>query len=483
MEADINPRSVINRAIRAVTVLTATAIATVTATALALAVPPVAGLPQASAASGRTGPVSVMGVHPSGATYAIEVPRNWNGTVLTFSPGYGQGAGPQHLPADLGGNAAAQSWLLAHGYALAGTRPYGSGWAVEETLRASADTLAAFTQVGGEPTTTLAWGGSMGGAIAAGLAERRPDLVDGALPYCASVAGPVAMLNQSLDAAFAFKTLLAPGDDAVKLVRPASDDEEARSVAAARAVLDAAQQTPAGRARIALAASFAQVSTWSVTGTAEPAPRDWAAQQAQEYAAFTATVFSPRYPLEQRAGGNFSWNTGVDYRRELRESGRAQQVRALYDSAGLDLDADLAALAAAPRVSADPGAVTYMENYFTPRGALGVPVLTMHERGDNYPTVTQARAYSDVVRRAGNQAMLRQVFVDRPGHCRYTGAEFVAAVRTLENRVTTGRWTDVDAHRLNALAARLAAENPDLGTAEFIPYTPGRFLRPHVPER
>ncbi|GAA5043076.1 alpha/beta hydrolase [Thermocatellispora tengchongensis] len=473
MEADINPRLVINRATRAVTVLTATA--------LALALPTAAGLSNASAASGQAGPISVTGVHPSGATYAIEVPRDWNGTLLTFSPGYGQGAGPQHLPADLGGNAAARNWLLAHGYALAGTRPYGDGWAVEETLRASADTLAKVAEVAGEPTTTLAWGGSMGGAIAAGLAERRPDLIDGALPYCASVAGPVAMLNQSLDAAFAFKTLLAPGDDAVKLVRPASADEETRSTTAARAVLDAAQRTPAGRARIALAASFAQISTWSVPGTAEPGARDWAAQEAQEYAAFMATVFSPRYPLEQRAGGNFSWNTGVDYRRALQESGRMKQVRGLYDVAGLDLDADLATLAAAPRVSADPGAVAYMENYFTPRGTLGVPVLTMHERGDNYPTVTQARAYSDVVRRAGDGAMLRQAFVDRPGHCRYTGAEFVAAVETLRSRVTTGRWTDVDAHRLNKLAARLAAEDPALGTAEFVHYTPDRFLRPHVP--
>ncbi|MFD0658713.1 hypothetical protein [Thermocatellispora tengchongensis] len=171
----------------------------------------------------------------------------------------------------------------------------------------------------------------------------------------------------------------------------------------------------------------------------------------------------------------------MDYRRALQESGRMKQVRGLYDVAGLDLDADLATLAAAPRVSADPGAVAYMENYFTPRGTLGVPVLTMHERGDNYPTVTQARAYSDVVRRAGDGAMLRQAFVDRPGHCRYTGAEFVAAVETLRSRVTTGRWTDVDAHRLNKLAARLAAEDPALGTAEFVHYTPDRFLRPHVP--
>ncbi|MEN3539551.1 alpha/beta hydrolase [Microbispora sp. ZYX-F-249] len=454
-----------------------------TAAALALTLPPAAGLPHASAASGQAGPISVTGVHPSGATYAIEVPRDWNGTVLTFSPGYGEGAGPQHLPADLGGDTAARSWLLAHGYALAGTRPYGGGWAVEETLRASADTLAEFAEVAGEPRVTLAWGGSMGGAIAAGLAERRPDLIDGALPYCASVAGPVAMLNQSLDAAFAFKTLLAPDDDAVKLVRLASADEETRSTTAARAVLDAAQRTPAGRARIALAASFAQVSTWSVPGTAEPAAHDWAGQQAQEYAAFMATVFSPRHPLEQRAGGNFSWNTGVDYRRQLRESGRTKQVRALYDSAGLDLDADLDALAAAPRVSADPGAVAYMEDYFTPRGSLAVPVLTMHERGDNYPTVTQARAYSDVVRRAGSGAMLRQAFVDRPGHCRYTGAEFVAAVQVLRNRVITGHWTDAEAHQLDKLAARLAAKNPELGAAEFVRYTPGRFLRPHVPPR
>ncbi|WP_327106030.1 hypothetical protein [Nonomuraea glycinis] len=457
----------INRATRAVTVLSATALA------LALALAP--------AASGQARPISVTGVHPSGATYAIEVPRDWNGTLLTFSPGYGQGAGPQHLPADLGGEPAARNWLLAHGYALAGTRPYGDGWAVAETLRGSADTLAEFADVAGTPATTLAWGGSMGGAVAAGLAERRPDLIDGALPYCASVAGPVAMLNQSLDAAFVFKTLLAPGDDAVKLVRLASAEEETRSTTAARAALDAAQRTPAGRARIALAASFAQVSTWSVTGTPEPAARDWAAQEAQEYAAFMATVFSPRYPLEQRAGGNFSWNTGVDYRRGLRESGRMEQVRALYAGAGLNLDADLSALAAVPRVSADPGAVTYMEDYFTPRGAVGVPVLTMHERGDNYPTVTQARTYSDVVRRAGKGAMLRQVFVDRPGHCRYTGAEFVAAVQTLRTRVTTGRWTDAGAHQLGELAARLAAEDPALGAAEFIHYSPGRFLRPHVP--
>ncbi|MFG2085455.1 MULTISPECIES: hypothetical protein [unclassified Spirillospora] len=459
----------------------ATAAAAATALALTTASPANAA-PAAGHTTTRHEPLSLRGVHPTGATYAIEVPAAWNGTVLSFSPGYGQGAGDDQRPAGLAGDADAQRWLLERGYALAGTRPYGDGWAVEETLRDSAATLAVLARQAGKPKATLAWGPSMGGNIAAGLAERRADLVDGALPYCASVAGPVAMLNQSLDAAFAFTTLLAPGDHGITLVRRGSPEAEAHANAAARTVLDTAQQTPRGRARIALAAAFAQVSTWSVPGTPEPADDDWEGQQEQQYAAFMPTVFSPRFPLEQRAGGNMSWNTGVDYRRLLRRSERVPQVSALYKAAGLDLDADLARLAGAPRISADRDAVAYMERNFTPGGELNVPVLTLHERGDNFPTVTQARAYSDVVRRAGDARMLRQAFVDRPGHCRYTGAELVATVLTLERRVKTGRWGDTaTAPELRRLAGRLTAGDSGLGTAQFVRFTPDRFLRPHVP--
>lgn len=437
--------------------------------------------PAAATATGHgtAGPVSVRGTHPSGATYAIEVPGNWNGAVLTFSPGYGQGAGTERRPAELGGDPAAQSWLLENGYALAGTRPFGDGWAVEETLRAVPETMAVFRELAGRPEATLAWGASMGGAVAAGLAQRRPDVVDGALPYCASVAGPVAMLNQSLDAAFAFRTLLAPGEPALRLVGFASAADESRMTAAAERILGTAQRTAEGRARIALAAAFAQISTWSVPGTEEPARHDWAGQQAQQYAWFMPTVFSPRYPLERRAGGNFSWNTGIDYTVQLRRSGRLSLVRALYDRAGLDLGADLDRLNRAPRIAAGRKPVAYLERNITPSGRLGVPVLTVHERGDNYPTVTQARAYADAVRRAGDRRMLRQAFVDRPGHCDYTGAELVSAVLTLEHRVRAGTWRHTTAASLNRLAAKLASGNPELGAGSFVALRPGEFLRPH----
>src|SRR5690606_32638652 len=110
--------------------------------------------------------------------------------------------------------------------------------------------------LGAAPNATLAWGTSMGGLTSAALVERHPDTFDGGFAICASVAGGVGMLNQSLDGAFAFKTLLAPENDAIELV---GLTDEAASNAAARAVLDEAQETPQGRARIALAATMADI--------------------------------------------------------------------------------------------------------------------------------------------------------------------------------------------------------------------------------
>jgi pimeloyl-ACP methyl ester carboxylesterase len=272
----------------------------------------------------------------------------------------------------------------------------------------------------------------MGGLTSAALLERYPEDFDGALPLCASVAGGVGMLNQSLDAAFTFKTLLAPEDDRIELV---DVDDEQVSRAAAQQVLDTAQTTPEGRARIALAAAFAQLPGWTQPGTDRPGAHDWAAQQEQQHGVFMFSVFSPRQPLEARAGGNFSWNTGVDYRRQLAASGNAQQVRALYRAAGLDLDADLGRLEAAPRIAADPDAVQYMLDNAAPTGQIEGPVLTLHETGDTAPTVTQARAYADAVAAAGNRKLLRQTFVDRPGHCDYTPAEQLAALTALEERI------------------------------------------------
>ena len=59
-----------------------------------------------------------------------------------------------------------------------------------------------------------------------------------------------------------------------------------------------------------------------------------------------------RAEVERRAGGNPSWNTGVDYGRQLITSPYAVEVAVLYRAAGLNLDTDLRKLNAGRRIAA-----------------------------------------------------------------------------------------------------------------------------------
>ncbi|WP_261164321.1 S9 family peptidase [Microbacterium sp. Marseille-Q6965] len=419
----------------------------------------------------------LRGSLPSGGTYVLHTPDDWNGTALVWSPGYGGGGGNPSA----GPSAAVVDWLLGEGYAVAGASSSTGGWAVEDLLVDQRDLVDVIAAELGEPDDVIAWGSSMGGQVSVALMEAHPDAFDAALPLCGSVAGAIPMLNGSLDGTFALRTLLAPDDERLELVNV--KDERARQAAFGQ-LLDEAQQTPEGRARIALAASLAQVPVWTEVGSAEPHPRDWAEQQRQLYEIFMWGVVSPRQPLEERAGGNFSWNTGVDYSRALVASGNKRLVSELYAQAGLDLRDDLATLAGAERISADPRAVAYMQANATPTGDIAGPVLTLHETGDTAPIVAQARTYADRVRAHGDNALLRQAFVDRPGHCAYADAEIAAMVTALQERLDTGRWANVATPRaLNASADAIAARDGlTRGDGSFVSYTPDAMLRPEREE-
>lgn len=430
-----------------------------------------------AAAAAETTVTETRGDLPGGGRYVLFEPESWNGTLLTWSPGYGGGGGvPTGGPSE-----ETVGWLIDQGYALAGAAA-GSGWAVEDLLAAQPQVVEAATAELGEPEHVVAWGASMGGQVAVALMEQNPDVFDAALPLCGSIAGAIPMLNGSLDGTYALKTLIAPDDPRLELVD--ITDERARQ-AAFREVLDTAQQTPEGRARIALAATLAQMPTWSQVGTERPEPRDIAARQEQLYRIFMWGVVSPRQPLEQRAGGNFSWNTDVDYAAALRDSGEARLVRELYREAGLSLADDLEVLNAGERIAADPDAVAYMQRNATPVGDIDGPVLSLHESGDSAPVVQQAGTYADRVRGNGDAPLLRQAFVDRPGHCAYAGAEIAALVTALQERLDTGRWEDVALPRaLNDIADRIAADSGLARGGSFVQFRSDDLLRPErEPER
>ncbi|HEU5473436.1 MAG TPA: alpha/beta hydrolase-fold protein [Actinophytocola sp.] len=389
-----------------------------------------------------------------GADYRVEVPDRWNGTLVLFSHPYY----PEGLPAfgiGLSLRAETETWLLGHGYALAGSDFQGRTGAVYD--RAPVDQLALldwFDSNVGHPRRTVASGQSMGAALSVLLAERNPGRFDGVLAMC----GPLDLngsWNISLDVTFAISTLLAPGQD-IELVRPS---DPAGSAAALRAAVAQALTTPAGRARLALAGAVGNVPDWYSAHQPRPTALVDRIQALAAAADVYVSTFGPtgRVDLERRAGGNPSWNIGIDYRHQFARSAGRDLVAEAYRAAGLDLDADLNRLGGAPRIAPDPAALGWMYRFGVPRGSTPVPVLTLHNTAD-VAGPDHERWYAGQVARHGDPARLRQLFVGRATHCAFSAAEEIVALRTLLTRIEAGSWPNTAPGRLNSAAVGLGAD-------------------------
>jgi pimeloyl-ACP methyl ester carboxylesterase len=425
-------------------------------------------------------PATCAGVNPTmcagaigGAAYLVEVPSNWKGDVVLYSHGY-VAPGSANPARDVG-DPGTRAFLLAQGFALAGSAYSTTGWAVQQALSDQIALLDWFTANFGHPQKTIAWGHSLGGLITAGLIQKHPGRFDAALPMCGAVAGGVGVWNQELDSAFAFKTLLAPGTSLqiVNITNPALN------FTTAEGILAGAQTTPQGRARIALVSAFGDIPGWFDPASPEPASNDYASREANQFLWAQQVdfpfAFALRAELEARAGGNPSWNTGVDYHEQLAKSVDRDEVGALYQQAGLSLDQDLNTLENTARISANQSAVRYLARNITLDHKLHIPVLTMHTTGDGLVTVQNEQAYASAVG-DDDRGLLREVFVHRAGHCAFTPAETVTAFQALVARMNTGHWPTLNPADLNAEAALLGPLN--IAPPAFLPYQPSVFMRP-----
>ena len=451
----------------------------------------VAGLASPTAAYAGGGGVKETGTI-DGANFVIEIPNGWNGTLVLYSHGYRVPGTP--MTAQDAGDPVTGAWLLANGYALAGSSYSSNGWALQQAFHDQIALLDHFDATYVTPKRTIAWGHSLGGMITAGLIQLNPDRFAGALPMCGVVAGGPGVWNQGLDAEFVLKTLasesFAAGLQLVNITNTGFGPGS--NFALAEGVLAAEQATPQGQARLALAAAVGDTPGWFNPKSQEPAATDYAAREQNQFLWDAKTdfpfLFALRAELEARAGGNPSWNTGVDYQRQLARSINRDEVIALYSAAGLSLQADLDRLADAQRISADPNALAYLEKYVVYNGDIRQPVLTLHTTGDGLVLNQDEQAYASVVRSEGNESLLRQTFVHRAGHCSFTPAETVSAFQTLVNRIDTGRWQDsTNPATMNTAAASLGpgfnvllspTEPPFPMAPAFLTFMPTSFLRP-----
>ncbi|MEV7391351.1 alpha/beta hydrolase [Streptomyces sp. NPDC091215] len=406
------------------------------------------------------------GTLSDGATWIADKPAQWNGSLLLFSHGFGP-----TVAADAPSTAARQA-LLDAGYALVGSSydPNGSMWALDSAERDQFAALTAFRRQVGTPARVISVGQSMGGLVNAQIARDGAGRVDGSLGLCGLVAGGVDLDNYQLDAEYTLATFFDPAD-ADNLVNLDSQADGAALADRLTKAVEAAQQTPTGRARIALAAAFLNQTDWA-PGQQPPARDDFEGQEEQQYAwlaqGLLGFIVPARWSVEQSAGGNTSWNKGVDYAGLLHKSSHARQIKALYRDAGLDLRTDLNRLTRGADISADPAAVAHLKRTSTAGQSLAVPLLDIHTTADQLVPVEQESAFAGRVRRAGDFALLRQAYVARQSHCNFTTAEVVAGLHAVEHRLDTGHWDN------SATAAELQRSADELGLdgAAFTDYRP-----------
>jgi pimeloyl-ACP methyl ester carboxylesterase len=399
------------------------------------------------------GDTVLCGSLPDHATYLIEVPTHWNKTLFLYSHGYVVPGSPN--PATDVGDPVTGAWLLKNGYALAGSSYALTGWALQAALPDQIATLHLFDKLVGRPKESIAWGHSLGGIITAGLIQRYPHAFNAALPMCGVLSGGVATWNTALDAAFAFQQLIDPSLSVVNIKHPTDN------LLLALESLSSAQKSAKDRARIALGSALGDIPGWYTPLSPQPAATDYTAQEVNQDK-WDANVdfpfvFAFRAQLEALAGGNPSWTTGVNFAQQLNKSADRAEVVALYKAAHLSLSADLRKLNDAAKIKADPAAVRYLAHNIDFSGKINIPVLTLHTTGDGLVVTQNEQAYAQVVREAGNSRLLRQLFIHRAGHCAFTPAETIAAVKALLLRLSTGRWHDLalTPARMNASAAAL----------------------------
>jgi len=419
---------------------------------------------------------SYSGATSDGGSWVADLPSEWNGTLLVFSHGFGPPIASDAPDTDT------KQALLDRGYALVGSSydPGGSWWALNSALRDQFEAVADVKQdLPSAPRHVIAFGQSMGGLVSALEEEANPyGHVDGSLTTCGIVAGAVQLNNYQLDGEYTISKLLAPIEP-IKLVRFASPAEGLASGELLSAAALQAQTSAQGRARLALAMAFMNVSPWA-SGASMPDRHDYGAQeQGQYHVEFTdmtsglplntmGFVEFGRPYIEQAAGGNGSWTAGVDFERLLHSSSYEPEVRALYREAGLSLHDDLAALTQGANIRADASAIRSLERTSVPSGRLLGPELDLHTISDQLVPVQQENHYARAVRQAGSKSLLKQAFIERQVHCNFTPAELVAGVLAMQHRVETGRWDSVAQPK----ALEATARGLDLGDAAFIRYRP-----------
>ena len=354
----------------------------------------------AIADTGETGP---------GSTYAIFVPKAWNGTTIFYAHGFNDVTDPVALPVKEQTEAFRER-LGALGYAVAYSSYSENGYALKDGMQRTHQLRGLFASVAGQPERSYLVGHSLGGGVALALAEKFGGQYDGVLPMC-GVVGGTALQVEYIGHVRALFDFFYPGvlpGDAITMPEGLNLNRDILIPA-----LMAMRANPTGAIMIS---QITQTRT-PFTDAGEPIT-----------GILNALGFHARGIndlLDRTHGQNLFDNSATVYTGS--PAVPAATLVSINDPVnGVD------------RFTATPAAENFLDKYFQPTGKLSIPVLTLHTTRDPAVPIAHETALASIVNAAGTSSLLRQRMINRFGHCTFTMNEMVTAVQDLDAWVRTG---------------------------------------------
>lgn len=313
------------------------------------------------------------------APYRIDIPSNWNHSLVVFYHGYSEDPYLYHPAEHLVGQ---QLPFFDRGYAVIQSGYSQTGWALAQAYPETEDLRRYFVKKYGQPHDTYAAGGSMGGELVSITMELNPKPYNGGLDLCGSV-GPTSLAFEhrfAMRAAFDhyFPGVMPP------LVPVPADYEDNEAVR--HRIMAALKANPTAATNLR---NLMRLHTDR--------------EVAHDIAYYTFVVGD----LQRRAGGNPFDNRNTIY----------------TGTNPTDTASDYELNDHVPRYAADPKAFTYLSRHYTPDGHLGKPLLALHTVFDPIVQVQYLPIYFQQVQAAGAARFFVQQYVDAEGHCNFTREE------------------------------------------------------------
>jgi len=330
-----------------------------------------------------------------GSLYRLVRPANWNGRLVLYAHGFVPSGAPVALPPE---GSLLISLLAPQGFAVAYSSFSENGWAVKDGAERTHQLLGIFSARFGRPARVYITGVSMGGLIAIKLSETYPSIYAGALPAGAVAGGPRRQFDYEANIWTLFDFLypeVLPSDAANV---PEGIDVTQAIVSPALAAMEA---NPNG------ALAMAQIDQIPIPF----ATFEELVESILTALAYYATEFTD---LNNRTHGHgFFDNSDTQYTGAL----PPEQLQAI--NAGIQ------------RFAASPSALSYLEHFYNPSGALRIPMLTLATSRDPVVPGFHQISYRDAVTAAGASDFLVQREIERYGHLTFTPEELGQAFNDL----------------------------------------------------